>query len=161
MDYTLKKRWPDFWDYAKQIIDLENKSFLAPWSAEAFEAETEKHVSNLWALVEEDTIMGYICFWLLEQEIHIINFAVKPEKRNKGIGTHLLKQVIDTGISKNIENVWLEVRPSNLPALSIYKKFGFHEAGRRRGYYSETGEDAIVMNLNIKQENQSLMASNY
>lgn len=161
MDYVLKKRWPDFWNYSKQIIDIENNSFPTPWSAKAFEAEIEKQVSNLWALVEEDNIIGYICFWLLEQEIHIINFAVKPERRNKGIGKLLLKHVIDTGISKKIENVWLEVRPSNLPALSIYKKFGFYEAGRRIGYYSETGEDAIVMKLDIKEEIPGLKASNY
>jgi len=160
MDYNIKKTWPDFWDYAEQIIDIENNSFPTPWSTEAFEAETEKHISNFWALVEEDNIIGYICFWMLEPEIHIINFAVKIEKRNKGLGKLLLKHVIETGINKKIEKVWLEVRPSNLPAISIYKKFGFYEVGRRIGYYRGTGEDAIIMKLNINQEIPDLKVSN-
>lgn len=159
MDYILKKTWSDFWNYAEQIIDIENNSFPTPWSAKAFAAETEKQISNFWALVDEDSIIGYICFWMLKPEIHILNFAVKSEKRNKGIGQSLLKHVIDTGRRKKIDNVWLEVRPSNLPALSIYKKFGFYEAGRRIGYYSGTGEDAIIMKLDIKEEIPSLRAS--
>ncbi|MFC1841393.1 ribosomal protein S18-alanine N-acetyltransferase [Thermodesulfobacteriota bacterium] len=161
MDYILKKRWPDFWNYAEQIIDIENYSFPTPWSAKAFVAETEKQISNFWALVDEDNIIGYVCFWMLEPEIHIINFAVKFEKRNKGIGKLLLKHVIDIGTGKKIEKVWLEVRPSNLPAISIYKKFGFYETGRRIGYYSGTGEDAIIMKLDIRREYPDLKASNY
>lgn len=160
MDYILKKTWPDFWDYAEQIIDIENNSFPSPWSIKAFESETEKQISNFWALVEEGNIAGYICFWMLEPEIHIINFAVKFESRNKGLGKLLLKQVIDTGIGKKIEKIWLEVRPSNLPAISIYKKFGFYEVGRRIGYYRRTGEDAIIMKLNIKEEIPDLKVSN-
>jgi len=149
MDYLLKKTLPDFWNYAEQIINIENNSFPTPWSARGFEAETEKQISNFWALVKEGNILGYICFWLFDQEVHIINFAVKPEKRNNGIGKLLLKYLIDTGISSKIENVWLEVRPSNLPARSIYKKYGFNEVGRRIGYYNETGEDAIIMTLDL------------
>ncbi len=142
-------------------MEIEKDSFPAPWSAKAFEAETEKRISNFWALIEEDRITGYICFWMLEPEIHIVNFAVKSEKRNRGIGKFLLKQVILKGISRKIENVWLEVRPSNIPALSLYRKFGFREAGKRAGYYSETGEDAIIMKLEIKEEIAGLKVSNY
>lgn len=149
MEYTLKKTWPDFWDFSEQIIAIEKKSFPSPWSARGFEVETEKDISNLWALVKEDNIIGYICFWLLDTEIHIINFAVKTEERKKGIGTILLRKIIDTGVSRGVQTVWLEVRPSNLPARAIYKKFGFIEAGKRVGYYSETGEDAIIMSLDL------------
>ena len=152
MDYKLKKTWPDFWIHAEQIIDIENDSFPSPWSTKAFAAEIEKQISNFWALLDQDNIIGYICFWMIEPEIHILNFAVKFEERNKGIGKLLLKKVIDAGINKKIENIWLEVRPSNLPARSIYKKFGFYEAGRRVGYYSGTGEDAIIMKLDIGGE---------
>lgn len=160
MDYHFKKIWPDFWEYADQIIKIEELSFPTPWSAKAFEAETKKKISNFWALIREDNILGYICFWMFDSEIHIINFAVHPGERRKGLGQILLKQVVDAGITRGIGNLWLEVRPSNLAALSIYKKYGFAEVGRRVGYYNETSEDAIIMSLDLTREISFNNASN-
>lgn len=149
MTWSLKKKWPDFRAYAGQIIEIENCSFPVPWSAKAFEEEIKKKVSNLWAIVSDQKLLAYICFWMFDKEIHILNFAVHPEIRNKGLGKFLLKNVIDTGNAEDVESIWLEVRPSNIPALYVYKKFGFVEAGRRTGYYSDSREDAIVMALDL------------
>jgi [ribosomal protein S18]-alanine N-acetyltransferase len=148
-DYSLKKVWPDFRAYADQVMEIERASFPVPWSIRAFEDEINRGISNLWALVSNEKVYAYMCFWMFDKEMHILNFAVHPEKRRQGLGRYLLVMVIDTGKSNGIENIWLEVRPSNGPALSIYKKFGFNDVGRRKGYYSDSQEDAIIMALDL------------
>ena len=149
MAYSLKKTWPDFLSFIDQILKIENSSFPVPWSAKAFEEEINKSISNLWAIISEQRLLAYICFWMFDREIHILNFAVHPQKRNTGLGKILLRNLIETGTADGIENIWLEVRPSNIPALSIYKKYGFVEAGLRRGYYRDSQEDAIIMTLDL------------
>jgi [ribosomal protein S18]-alanine N-acetyltransferase len=150
IDFSLKKTWPDFKAFTDQIIEIENVSFPAPWKEKAFEEEINRDISNLWAIVTGQKIHAYICFWMFDKEIHILNFAVHPQKRRQGLGRYLLVSVIDIGTAHGIENIWLEVRPSNGPALSIYKKFGFCDVGRRKGYYSDSQEDAIIMALELK-----------
>ena len=135
--------------YAEQIIEIENQSFACPWSINAFSAEMKKPVSHLWALIAGNTLRGYICFWMFDSEIQVVNFAVHPMKRGRRLGQLLLTTMIESGISKGLKNVWLEVRPSNLAAKGLYAKLGFHEIGRRPGYYSETNEDAIIMALEL------------
>ena len=149
MTYSLKKTWSDFLSFADQILEIENSSFPVPWSLKAFEEEIKKNISNLWAILSEQKLLAYICFWMFDKEIHILNFAVHPQKRNTGLGKILLQNVIEAGDSGGIENIWLEVRPSNIPAFSIYKSFGFTETGRRKGYYSNNKEDAVIMGLNL------------
>jgi [ribosomal protein S18]-alanine N-acetyltransferase len=141
---------PDnFSDYIEGILTIEQVSFLSPWSLNAFKSETEKHISHLWVLVTETSVTGYICFWMLEDEIQLINIAVHREKQRNQLGQLLLTRMIEKGVSNGIKNVWLEVRPSNLGARHLYKKMGFIETGRRPGYYSETNEDAILMSLDL------------
>lgn len=149
MTYSLKKSWPDFLLFTDQILEIENSSFPVPWSARAFEGEINKSISNLWAIISEQRLLAYICFWMFDKEIHILNFAVHPQKRNLGLGKLLLENIIEAGTAGGIEKIWLEVRQSNIPALSIYKKYGFNEAGRRKSYYSDSKEDAIIMTLDI------------
>lgn len=149
VDYGLKKEWTDFKTYSDQIIEIERTSFPVPWSERAFEEEINRDISNLWALVSKEKVYAYICFWMFDREMHILNFAVHQQKRRQGLGRYLLLSVIDTGTTRGIENIWLEVRPTNGPALSIYKKFGFSDVGRRKGYYSDSQEDAIIMALDL------------
>lgn len=141
--------------YAEDILDIERASFPSPWSANAFKAETEKHISHLWALISNGMVAGYICFWMLENEIQLINLAVHPEKRGNCFGQFLLTRMIKKGVSKGIRHIWLEVRPSNSGARSLYKKMGFIETGIRPKYYSETKEDAIVMSLKFSVNGDS------
>lgn len=149
MDYSLKKEWSDFKTHVEQVIEIERASFPVPWSEKAFEEEINRDISNLWALVSNEKVYAYICFWMFDREIHILNFAVHAQKRRQGLGRYLLNGVIDIGAARGVENIWLEVRPSNGPALSIYKKFGFSDVGRRKGYYSDSQEDAIIMALDL------------
>jgi [ribosomal protein S18]-alanine N-acetyltransferase len=135
--------------YAEGIFDIEKASFPSPWSISAFKAETEKHISHLWVLISDAAVSGYICFWVLESEIQLLNLAVHPEKRRTNLGQFLLTRMVEKGISSGMKNVWLEVRQSNWGARNLYKKTGFREVGIRPNYYSETNEDAILMTLEL------------
>jgi ribosomal-protein-alanine N-acetyltransferase len=135
--------------YAEEILEIERASFPSPWSYNAFRAETEKSVSHLWVLTSEGRVSGYICFWLLESEIQLINIAVRPESRRNHLGQFLLARMIEEGLSKGVNNIWLEVRRSNSAARNLYSRMGFLEIGIRPKYYSETNEDAIMMSLGL------------
>ncbi len=137
-----------------QILAIENVSFPSPWGRKAFESELENpNARNI--IVKEkradgaDRVVGYVCFWFVADEIHIMNIAVSLEYRRQGIGTKLLQQVFSEGCQKQRKVAVLETRPSNQPAISFYKKFGFKVVGRRPGYYSETGEDALIMSRQL------------
>jgi ribosomal-protein-alanine N-acetyltransferase len=135
---------PYFLDH---ILEIETLSFSTPWSARTFESEINNPVSHLWGLIVDNDLAGYLCFWMFDNEIQVIDIAVHPQRRKQGFGRYLLTALIETGISKGIRTVWLEVRTSNLPARRLYDSLGFRETGRRGRYYTDTQEDAIIMSL--------------
>ncbi|MFH1576363.1 MAG: ribosomal protein S18-alanine N-acetyltransferase [Candidatus Margulisiibacteriota bacterium] len=119
-----------------QVVAIERLSFAAPKDEAVFRHDEIKYlVAN-----ENDKVVGYIGFEKIAGEIHIINMAVHPDHRGKGIGKKLMEEAL---ISKEV--VFLEVRVSNLPAQKIYEHFGFKKVGMRKGYYQDNGEDAILM----------------
>jgi ribosomal-protein-alanine N-acetyltransferase len=144
----------NFHRYQADILETERDSFPSPWSSHAFRQEINRAVSHLWALISDDALAGYICFWMVSGEIHLMNLAVHPLRREKGLGFYLLTQMIETGKSHGVESIWLEVRPSNRIARLLYEKAGFREIGRRPRYYTDTNEDAIVMSLPLCKEGQ-------
>ncbi len=135
--------------YAKRILEIENLSFPSPWSSHDFRREIEKSITHLWALIIDRNLEGYICFWLSGDEVQITNFAVHPKKRGQRLGQFILTGMIERWIFNKMKWVRLEVRPSNLEAKGLYSKVGFHEVGRCPRYYKDTGEDAIIMALEL------------
>ncbi len=136
--------FPTFqWD----ILEIERTSFPSPWDLNSFSSEIGRSFSLLWTLLIDEVLKGYICFWIFANETHLMNIAVHPEWRSKELGKGLLCKMIEVGISKRAKTAWLEVRPSNLVARSLYEKAGFKEVGFRPRYYKETNEDAIIMSL--------------
>lgn len=135
--------------FEKGILDIETTSFPSPWTADAFREEARRSFSRLWVLVENSNVVGYVCFWVVAGEVHLMNIAVHPESRCKGVGRYLLNRMIGAGIYEGAQCVLLEVRPSNGSARALYKKSGFREVGRRPRYYRDTGEDAILMVLDL------------
>lgn len=135
----------NFHQFQGDVLEIEESSFPTPWSVNAFWEEVKNPVSHLWVLMMDEVLMGYACFWMFPDEIHLMNIAVHPHKRGNGLGYHLLSKIIESGISNGIERIWLEVRPSNLMARILYRKAGFKEVDRRRRYYTDTKEDGIVM----------------
>ena len=147
--------------YLDQILEIENLSFISPWSAHAFKSELNNPASSLWALiVNNEVLSGYICFWVFDSEIQLLNIAVHTDKRGQGFGRLLMDSIIETSVSKGIQSIWLEVRPSNGSAKNLYIKLGFEEIGRRKHYYRDTGEDAIVMALALPQKGHYHQVSN-
>ncbi len=150
----------NFHPFLQKILEIEELSFPSPWSVNALKSEIENPISHLWALIMGKVISGYICFWTFDSEIKLMSVAVHPHDRGKGLGHHLLKEMIETGISKGMRQIWLEVRPSNLVAKGLYERLGFEEAYRRPRYYPDTHEDAIVMSLNLLEKDPYRSISN-
>jgi len=135
--------------YMRRVLEIENLSFPTPWSVEAFRGELRNSLSRLWGWEEEDRLQGYICYWITMREIQVLNVAVHPDQRRRGVGTGLIRRAVRSGIAHGVEELWLEVRTSNRSARNLYEKLGFRAVGRRSRYYRDTGEDAIVMTLPI------------
>ena len=130
---------------------IERDSFGAPWSAE----EITKDVTaggNVYVAVAEcgDEKAGYGELRMVAGEAQIYNIAVAPEFRREGIGEALLRHMIEKAEDDGCTLVTLEVRGGNEAAMALYHKLGFHEVGRRKGYYAKGGEDAVLMDLDLR-----------
>ena|SRR5687768_8858018 len=136
-----------------EVVAIERTSFTLPWSRGAFLYEMEQNrVARCWVLREAEHVIGYVCLWEIGDEVHVTNIAVHPESRRRGLGRTLLSSVLDDARQRRLRVVGLEVRPSNHEALGMYDSFGFKVVGRRKGYYYDTGEDALVMELDLEAE---------
>jgi len=135
--------------YLDRILEIEDLCFSAPWSLNGFLQELENPLCQLWALMSDKVLLGYFCLWVVREEMQLLNLAVHPGYRNRGHGSYLLAKMIDLALSGGISRIWLEVRVSGSAARRLYKKFGFVESGRRRNYYTDPAEDAIVMSLGL------------
>ncbi len=145
--------------YLPQIHEIEKLSFPSPWSLNSLKSEIENPISHLWVFEREEVLIGYICFWILEKEAQLLSLAVHPRERGKGFGHYLLKKMIERAVIEGVQNIWLEVRPSNLAGKNLYRKLGFKEVYQRPKYYSNS-EDAIVMGLNPLSEKTDYRISN-
>jgi ribosomal-protein-alanine N-acetyltransferase len=128
-----------------RVVAIETLSFPTPWSRNAFESELDNDFA-LYLVAETDgLVIGYAGMWVIMDEGHITNVAVHPEHRGCRTAKSLLLKLIGWGVLRGVRRVTLEVRPSNRAALNLYYRMGFVPAGRRKGYYSDTGEDAVIM----------------
>jgi ribosomal-protein-alanine N-acetyltransferase len=135
------------------VLVIEQASFSMPWSRGAFLYEIEQNrVARCWVGRADGRLVGYICLWEVADELHITNVAVHPEARRRGVGRALLESVFAHAHASGARIVLLEVRPSNTEARALYESFGFRVIGRRRGYYYDTGEDALVMEAPVKPD---------
>jgi ribosomal-protein-alanine N-acetyltransferase len=133
-----------------EVLDIERRSFTMPWSRGAFLYEMQQNpAARCWVMREDGRVVGYVCLWEIADELHITNIAVHPAHRRRGLGRRLLGGVIEDGRARGLRMVVLEERPSNREALPLYESFGFRVVGRRRGYYYDTGEDALVMEARL------------
>ncbi len=130
----------------KAVLELEHEIFGSPWTIEFFAAELERGDRSIYLLAELDgRVVGYSGAQLIGNEVHLTNMAVSPGERRRGIGSALLVETARRGMELGARWLTLEVRESNLSARSFYRRFGFEEIGLRRGYYTDSGEDAVIM----------------
>ena len=133
-----------------EVLTIERASFSMPWSRGAFLYEIQQNrVARCWVGREDGRVVGYLCLWEVADELHITNIAVHPTFRRRGIARTLLGGVLADACQRKLRLVVLEVRPSNAEARGLYDAFGFRVVGRRRGYYYDTGEDALVMEASL------------
>ncbi len=129
-----------------EVEAIERASFTTPWPPNAYRSELEDNrlASYLVARIG-DRVVAYAGMWLMVDEAHITTFAVHPSWRRRRIGERLLLAMLDLAATRRAREATLEVRVSNLAARRLYEKYGFRPVGIRPRYYSDDGEDAIVM----------------
>lgn len=132
------------------LLEIERASFSSPWTEKMLRAEIEGNPFARFVLARrtrDREILGYVCYWVVFDELRIMNLAVAPPARRRGIARMLVGRALAEGRAEGVRRVLLEVRASNAPALSLYGRFGFERTALRRNYYSDPREDAILMEL--------------
>jgi ribosomal-protein-alanine N-acetyltransferase len=133
-------------EYLDQVLEIERVSFPTPWSKQSFLSELHDNSMAYYIVcMLDEKVIGYGGMWIILDEAHITNVAVHPEHRGKRIGQGIIFYLISKALSLGVCRMTLEVRPSNLSAIKLYQRMGFQAAGRRKGYYTDTKEDAIIM----------------
>lgn len=139
-------------DDLPEVLAIDQLSFPSPWPERSYRYElTENRASTLLVADREEdgqrSVVGYLGYWLIADEVHISTLAVHPDHRGQGIGRRLLQDGLRSARVRGARMATLEVRPSNEVAVGLYRTFGFVVVGRRSGYYRDNGEDALLMTL--------------
>ncbi len=131
-------------NYLKDIVKIEEKVFAHPWSIESIENLLKDRKSAVFVAVSDNEVCGYCGVNTILDEGYITNIAVLSDYRRQGIGNELLNTLCSFAKEKNLSFLTLEVRKSNTPAISLYKKYGFEQAGERKNYYTSPVENALL-----------------
>lgn len=129
-----------------KILEIENDCFPTPWTENSFQRELREinYSRYLSALISQE-LVGYIGGWLILDELHITNLAVKEDYRRQGIASRLLEGLLEIAREQGSKYARLEVRQSNKAARRLYGAYGFEKVGLRKNYYRDNGEDALLM----------------
>jgi ribosomal-protein-alanine N-acetyltransferase len=143
-EVTIRRMRPD--DMAL-VMSIENSSYSMPWSEATFRGLLRRTDADLVVAEASGGLIGYAAAWFVLDQGELGNVAVAPEWRRRGIGARLLETVLERAVQRGARELFLEVRPSNAVAQRLYLRYGFREVGRRRNYYAEPPEDALVMRI--------------
>ncbi|MEZ5465523.1 MAG: ribosomal protein S18-alanine N-acetyltransferase [Lysobacteraceae bacterium] len=140
-------------DDLEQVLAIEQQAYSHPWSEGIFR-DCLRAGYSCWTLEQAGEVIGYGILSAAADEAHVLNICVLPDAQGEGHGTRLMKRLIDLARWHRAERIFLEVRPSNVRAITLYRRLGFAEIGRRPGYYpSHVGrEDALVLALPLAGE---------
>ena len=131
--------------HVAQIAELEKICFSDPWSEKSIASELNNELAFWLTAVEGEQVVGYIGSQTVMDESDMMNVAVHPDFRRKGIAEALVNALVEALKSKGSRCLTLEVRASNVPAITLYEKLGFSEIGRRKNYYRNPREDALIL----------------
>jgi ribosomal-protein-alanine N-acetyltransferase len=135
----------------ERVVEIEREGFLHPWSRDLLLRELSHAWSRL-LLAEEEAggpVLGYIVYWLVHDEVHVLNVATAVAARRRGVGRALMEAAEEDGRRRGARLSTLEVRRSNAPAIALYLSMGYRQVGVRPNYYAEEREDAVVMVKNL------------
>jgi ribosomal-protein-alanine N-acetyltransferase len=137
----------------ERVVEIERAAFSHPWSRDLIAREMSHDWSTILLAVEPaaggESILGLVVFWLVHDEVHVLNVAVAPEARRRGTARALMREAERRGVERGARVVTLEVRRSNRAATELYRSLGYRKVGVRPRYYAEEGEDAIVMERDL------------
>ena len=137
-----------------QVMEIVRRSFRRPWARQILLEEMGRDWAHLDILRPRGggggPILGFANYWLVRDEVHVLNIAILPDSRRRGLASHMLGHIIDFAKRRRCRYVTLEVRRSNGAAVGLYRKFGFQAVGVRPHYYADDGEDAVVMLLEME-----------
>ncbi|HEX8042850.1 ribosomal protein S18-alanine N-acetyltransferase [Candidatus Deferrimicrobium sp.] len=134
------------------VMEIEKVSFPTPWSREMFIEDFHRDFSDtLVAAGPGDEILGYAVCWTIAGESHLLNIAVHPARRGQGIGRALLIECIRRAARAGASVIYLEVRAGNVAAQRLYRSMGFEFRGIRKGYYTDTAEDAVIFDREVRK----------
>lgn len=131
--------------HVSQIAELEKLCFSAPWSRNSVASELNNPLSLWLVATDADTVAGYIGSQSVMGEADMMNVAVHPDYRRKGIGKQLVEALVASLKDNGVYSLTLEVRASNEPAIRLYDQLGFTQVGRRPNYYRNPREDALIL----------------
>jgi ribosomal-protein-alanine N-acetyltransferase len=129
----------------RAVYEIEVLSFRTPWSYRSLMGELKNDVAHYTVMEKDGEIIGYCGMWVLFEEAHITNIAIRPEQRGSGYGKQLLHASMRAAASFGAEMMTLEVREHNTVAQKMYEEMDFMQQGRRKRYYTDTGEDALLL----------------
>ena len=128
------------------VVAIEEEAFAIPWTQEIFEHEMNgNNYAHYIVALENEEVIGHFGMWIVLDECHITNIAVRKRLRGRGIGEKLMSEAIRLCKEMNVKLMTLEVRVSNDTAQNLYRKLGFQDGGIRKNYYTDDREDALVM----------------
>lgn len=136
--------------HIKDLAELEKECFNTPWTEKQLEEELESEYSLFLVALNDETVAGYVGCQTTIDGGYITNVAVFTNMRGKGIAQKLLFELSNKIKEKNLEFITLEVRVSNESAINLYKKMGYQEVGKRKNFYKNPKEDALLMTINLK-----------
>lgn len=128
-----------------QVVEIEKASMPSPWSRELFEEELKRDAAHYFVVEEDGKVAGYMGYWEAPQEAHIINLAIAPPFRRRGLGKEMVEACLEFARKRGAGLATLEVRESNEEARRLYEKCDFKFIAIRKKYYSDNQEDAMVM----------------
>lgn len=131
------------------ILRLEGLCFSYRWNEEQFRRGLDAGVFHVLGLETGGELSAYLAYSVVEHEMEILNLAVTPELRRRGLASLLLVAMLEDCLQRKVVRGFLEVKKSNRAAIDLYGKFGFKKIGERKKYYPDTGEDALVMRLDL------------
>ena len=135
----------------ERVVEIEKDSMPSPWSRELFEEELHRQAAHYFVVEEEGRVAGYMGYWEAPEEAHIINLAIGPEFRRKGLGLRMIQHCLRFAYRRGARLATLEVREGNEAAKVLYERAGFRVAAIRKKYYSDNQEDAVVMIREIEE----------
>ena len=139
-------------DDVSEVMKIERASFNEPWAEIHFYFDLYSKVAHNWVAESKSELCAYVCFWKIEDEVHINNIVVKETNRRQGIAQKLLDKMTDFAQKNSVKTMTLEVNEHNMSAQAFYKKNGFIEVGRRPKYYEYDQADALILTKELEMK---------